>query len=160
MSEELRFYDLGNSASGSWYVIHLLAANGEISALKGVLKTFSKRFVCPKCRFHIRDYLKTFPFDERKPFEWTVTFHNAVNVRLGKPTLTDEERNDLLAELTEKADEDELKILQGGECEGCTTKPSSSSLKETFDKTRVRRSASFPQEKKESWPINLQVTYI
>jgi hypothetical protein len=166
---DLRFYDLGNCASGSWYVIHLLAANGETEALKTVLKTFSKRFVCPKCRFHIRDYLKSNPLPSvpttSRAFEWTVDFHNAVNVRLGKATLTDEERDDLFLELTSKADDDEKKVMQGGDCEGCSGVGSGSltSLRETIEKTRVRRSSSFPPSltqtnHRQQWP-SINVSY-
>lgn len=163
-SSDLRFYDLGNAASGSWYVIHLLAANGEVSALKSVLKTFSLRFVCPKCRFHIRSHLKSNPLDEKRPFEWTVAFHNAVNLRLGKATLTDDERNDLFLELTQKADDDEKNVLAGGDCEGCGkvgAKPQDDadahpfSIKETVEKTKITRKPS-PGAKifqTERWPI-------
>lgn len=172
-TEDLRFYDLGNSASGSWYVLHLLAANGEHEALKVVLNTFSKRFVCPKCRFHIRDYLKSNPFPttfakqktslNKTIFNWTVDFHNAVNIRLGKPTLTEEERGDLYDELTTKADEDEKKVMDGGDCEGCGHVTGSSKdalLKETIERTKTRRSASFPPPQPQKQWVYPNISYL
>lgn len=48
-------------------------------------------FPCRKCRRHAVKYLDKHPVPHNKEegslFEWSVTFHNAVNVRLKKPEM-------------------------------------------------------------------------
>jgi hypothetical protein len=41
---------------------------------------------CP-CREHFHEYLKENPVDWEDFFLWTVDLHNAVNERIGKPTI-------------------------------------------------------------------------
>lgn len=121
-------------AHGCWYDIHLLAANGERAALEVLLSTYSKRFVCVKCRRHIRDYIAKHPrpsacFDKKEEaerlFKWTTDFHNAVTKRIYEDTKDPARRvlNDagvpvLFRELTVGADEDEARYLSGEECGG------------------------------------------
>lgn len=107
---DFKIYNIDNSATGCWYVIHLLAASGEFDALKSVLKTFERRFVCPKCRSHINLYLKQNELKkEIDPwflFKWTTSFHNAVNIRLKKPIFSEIGELELFRQLTAIADED------------------------------------------------------
>lgn len=51
-------------------------------------------FPCMKCRTHAKEYVKSKPLmpavrslDKLSLFKWTVDFHNAVNLRLGKPMI-------------------------------------------------------------------------
>lgn len=92
-----RFYDIGMVARGCWKVIHTLADSGEYTALCVLLQTFSKRFVCTRCRVHINEYIKKHisslhssvkDGDTRGVLKWTIDFHNCVNARLGKPLFT------------------------------------------------------------------------
>ena len=137
-----RIYNLDNSASGCWYVIHFLAANGERKALKTLLKNFEKRFMCPKCRMHIKKHLEENPIppdtiDPWNLFLWTTHFHNEVNIRLKKPIFSEIGEIELFKQLTTGADRDgedfKLKLLShnnnGGnvdeiDCEGCTSSSS------------------------------------
>ena len=139
---DFRIYNLDNSASGCWYVIHFLAANGERKALKTLLKTFERRFMCPKCRFHIRKHLSENPLPPKESdpwilFLWTTHFHNAVNIRLNKPIFSEIGEIELFKQLTTIADEDgekyeeQLKRGQGEDviqCEGCTSSSSTAPL--------------------------------
>jgi hypothetical protein len=51
-------------------------------------------FACAKCRNHAKEYVRSHPLlpavestDPLSLFKWTVDFHNAVNLRLGKPMI-------------------------------------------------------------------------
>lgn len=52
-------------------------------------------FPCLNCRNHAKDYVRNNPLlpavrdnkDKLSLFKWTVDFHNAVNLRLGKPMI-------------------------------------------------------------------------
>lgn len=58
---------------------------------------------CPSCKSHAHTYLVQHPLDPKtgqEAFEWTVDFHNHVNVQNGKPKLTYEEAEKALIERT------------------------------------------------------------
>lgn len=55
---------------------------------------FVEKIPCPDCQAHTRTYAEANPpplmpavLDENKFFEWGVAFHNAVNIRKGKPVM-------------------------------------------------------------------------
>jgi Erv1 / Alr family len=70
-----------------WAVIHLACLSGAdglqdfVNSLPGILP-------CPDCREHLQENLKQLPFDSKDPFRWSVNLHNAVNKRLGKPSMS------------------------------------------------------------------------
>lgn len=126
MSSSFKYYNLKNSSLHSWYVIHLLAANGRRTELMGVLEVFGERFVCPKCREHIKRAItspnSSFPPEScsvRELFEWSVWLHNQVSKYLGKPQLSKIGAEALFHELTDGADEDGRIYKESGECDGC-----------------------------------------
>ena len=73
---------------GSWYLIHLTAANAktdkQIEAVHELLKMISNHFFCLRCRDHFKSNMDKFPpplvnkYNEL--FIWTVEMHNRVNV--------------------------------------------------------------------------------
>lgn len=87
-----------------WKELHLRALNFEGNNDIEFLKNFSKKI--PRftkgcaCNEHWKNLVKQHPpvFGE-KYFEWTVTQHNEVNKRLGKPTYTVEEARKLYTDL-------------------------------------------------------------
>lgn len=131
-----RLFSLKEVSHGCWYDLHLLAANGERGALEALLATFSRRFICVKCRLHIRAYVAEHPRPKAcerarpkesafKLFKWTVDFHNSVTKRIyeethspTRATLNDVGALALFHELTDRADEDEIRHAAGGECDG------------------------------------------
>ena len=56
------------------------------------LHSITNVFPCPKCKETYKEYLlKLNNIDTRSPmslFYWSVDLHNAVNTKLGKPTMT------------------------------------------------------------------------
>lgn len=131
-----RFFTLRNSASGTWYVLHLLAAQNQRAALVGVLRTLALTFCCVKCRLHLREYLLHFPVPIPNPdarqidkawdlFRWTCELHNTVTGRVAEETHTvryqlgEEGQHALFRELTTQAEEDEIRYEKTGACEGC-----------------------------------------
>lgn len=173
-----RIYNLDNSASGCWYVIHFLAANGERKALKILLKNFEKRFMCPKCRMHIKNHLENNPIpaegvDPWVLFLWTTNFHNAVNMRLKKPLFSEIGEIELFKQLTTGADEDGEEYMsklmnstevdaENVDCEGCTSKSkkieelNSTAVSRTEDVTDQRKENDFLLKRlsRQEWPIS------
>lgn len=133
-------FHLKEIAHGCWYDMHLFAANGKRAALEEQLEVYSQRFVCVKCRLHIRDYVakhpRPAPLDESALnrhardamalFRWTTEFHNSVTIRIYEET-RDPARGRVLSEtgvagifreLTIGADEDEANYNLKSECGG------------------------------------------
>lgn len=52
------------------------------------LNAFIETIGCPACRSFAAGYISDKPPTFPAYFDWTVIFHNAVNVKLGKPTMT------------------------------------------------------------------------
>jgi len=83
-----------------WILLHLKAKNASTLEAKNSciddIHLLSVEFPCGNCRNHIQEYLKSHPFDKYMNlknekgedvgmFKWFWEFHNAVNVRIGKP---------------------------------------------------------------------------
>ena len=79
----------------AWKTLHSIAAHSdaqnEISSFKLYAHSLADSLPCNTCRQHMKEYLKSHPIPDKNCFEWTVTFHNNVNKRLGKPELNIEE---------------------------------------------------------------------
>lgn len=76
-----------------WFEIHTFAASASKGADRVVFEEWitnlSKRFFCTRCRKHFQKYIKNNPPEHAAdPFEWTWKFHNDVNRRIGKPTIS------------------------------------------------------------------------
>lgn len=80
---------------GVWFTLHLLAMNSTNHNETIKQMTFILNHLpCETCKQHALQFLKSYPpkdyIDVKTTnglFFWTVKFHNAVNYRLGKPTL-------------------------------------------------------------------------
>ena len=127
-----KFYSFENGApQGTWYVVHLLAANGERTALLALMAVLAKRFVCPKCRGHIAKYLTSNPIPDDGTdslFAWSMDFHNAVSKRLtsyghAHEVFGVEKTAELFRQLTTGADDDGVKYATTGDCDGCGRPP-------------------------------------
>ena len=84
---------------GMWYLIHKRAQRAATEEKKREFVTFIKEvrddMHCQLCRTHMTEYLLMNPLEpfwnitylgvEVGLFKWTWNFHNAVNIRLGKP---------------------------------------------------------------------------
>lgn len=87
-----------------WAVIHMVSQkydvldpafphqNAEREQLKGFYGALAAMLLCPGCAMHCRLYMSQHPppleeanKDNRAMWKWSVDFHNAVNVRTGKP---------------------------------------------------------------------------
>lgn len=120
--EEFRHYALREVQAGVWYVIHLLAADGQHEALRALVATMARRFTCPKCAKHIADYTaaKPVPHDRGDAlFAWSVDYHNSVRKMTRKPTLNAEGSESLRRELTTLADAEHAAFREGRPCVGC-----------------------------------------
>jgi hypothetical protein len=95
-----------NIGPGTWNVIHTLSFHArtkeEQQAFIKTMKTICKHFPCKVCRGHCKTYIKEHPMEpfinaklanneKIGLFLWSWRFHNAVNVRLEKPTVSWEE---------------------------------------------------------------------
>jgi len=85
---------------GTWTLFHCMSATypkDPSDADKRVYARFfldmSKVLPCAHCREHSRDFLKKNPIrnvlSNRSSFQlWVIDFHNSVNEKLGKPTVS------------------------------------------------------------------------
>jgi hypothetical protein len=88
---------------GTWNVIHMLAFQAKTKPKQDAfiitMKTICNHFPCEVCRKHAKSYLKQNPIEEYKNvsyqnikgvgmFVWTWKFHNAVNYRIGKNSMS------------------------------------------------------------------------
>jgi FAD-linked sulfhydryl oxidase len=80
--------DLDPKSWGShmWATIHVLALQADKSNFINFIHSIENLLPCKKCRDHFKEYLKKNPIKSStlSPFAWTVEFHNAVNLRIGK----------------------------------------------------------------------------
>jgi hypothetical protein len=75
-----------------WAEIHSTAAKSSPAQFRKYLGTLPSRIPCEDCRYHFRSYIFTNPLlDFEDPMIWSIDFHNAVNLRLGKKVLTYQE---------------------------------------------------------------------
>lgn len=82
-----------------WTVLHAVGARAgrnskalkidEAREIKWLLDHLETIVPCPECKQHIVSYRKSvpYPINTYDTGEWISKFHNAVNVRLGKPEL-------------------------------------------------------------------------
>jgi hypothetical protein len=76
-----------------WDLIHSKAANANTPELKIEYYAWLRRIIstmhCPMCRIHATQYIQNYPPENvPDPFYWSWEFHNNVNSRLGKPTVS------------------------------------------------------------------------
>lgn len=85
---------------GIWFMLHLQAAHAttpqEKQCFLTTVKTLADHFPCHDCRKHFNDYLRSNPPEnylnkDKGLFLWTWEFHDAVNKRLGKQSMTFDE---------------------------------------------------------------------
>ena len=86
-----------------WMTIHVVALGysekptyAEKRSAKEFFESLRNLLPCPVCREHYAEHLKVVPItpslDSRQDlFKWTVDLHNSVNVKLGKPTISQTE---------------------------------------------------------------------
>ncbi len=86
-----------------WMTIHIVALGysenpsySEKKAAKEFFESLQHLLPCPTCREHYIENLKERPItpfldNRRDLFKWTVELHNAVNKKLGKPEVTEQE---------------------------------------------------------------------
>lgn len=82
--------------AGYWMCIHILAFNCKVKDRETCIlsiKQLCYQFPCEKCREHAKEYIKHHPIEDSKKedlglFVWTWKFHNAVNFRIGKHSMS------------------------------------------------------------------------
>lgn len=72
-----------------WATMHVLALN-ESKNFGAFLDSLELLLPCKKCQMHFQEYKTKNPLTGNN-FEWTVNFHNAVNIKLGRSTMTVED---------------------------------------------------------------------
>lgn len=94
--------DPNSFGPGAWLVIHTLAYKATTrekkKSFEGDMKAICKGLKCNTCNKHCNAYIKKHPIkdywnvkndkgEDIGMFKWSWAFHNAVNVRLGKPVM-------------------------------------------------------------------------
>lgn len=86
-----------------WLTIHIVALGysetpsyAQKRAAKEFYEGLQHLIPCPTCREHYAEHLQKHPLapsldNRRDLFTWTVNVHNAVNKKLGKPTVTEDQ---------------------------------------------------------------------
>ena len=74
---------------GAFHIACLAAVDKE--ALKTFIETYQMVLPCFWCRLHFSQVLAENPIPDTDQFRWSVTVHNIVNEKLGKPVMTYEE---------------------------------------------------------------------
>jgi hypothetical protein len=105
---DTRYFNLHNVCFGAWYLIHAVAAMGQYYTLLDIFNVFRHRFVCPKCRLHISEFMTSrdngFPpsssLTKLELFAWSVNFHNLVNIRLKKGIFSSSQAAKLWIDIT------------------------------------------------------------
>jgi hypothetical protein len=97
-----------------WATFHLVSmaypetpTYAEKRAAKEFFNSMVHLLPCPVCRDHFREILTAMPvdswLDDRKSLvEWVWTLHNRVNLRLGKPEITQAEFMERYKEMAER----------------------------------------------------------
>jgi len=79
----------------TWKTIHSIAYESDRLKLyekfSNLIYELCYILPCETCRNHMQTYLKDHPIPNSNVFEWSVEFHNQVNIRLGKPVLDPKE---------------------------------------------------------------------
>lgn len=107
---------------GTWHVIHALAyaakTKNEQQQFVKTMHTICETFPCENCKEHCKEYIKNNPmnklidveFDTGEKlglFMWTWKFHNAVNQRIGKNTMSWSDAYSLYSGVNKKSSCDE-----------------------------------------------------
>ena len=78
---------------GTWRSIHSMAlsceTNEDVRIFDKFIRSIARKLRCEKCAIHFLQYIDSHPIIGLSPgeiFIWTITAHNSVNSRLGKPT--------------------------------------------------------------------------
>lgn len=82
-------YSPEDTGKGVWFTIHMLAYQRK-PYFPDYIRDLVDNFFCQNCQLHFQNYLFSHPVP-RNPlawFRWSVDFHNAVNIRLAKPTIS------------------------------------------------------------------------
>ncbi len=77
-----------------WAELHLWAQRADLPSASGWLANFARRIPCGECRHHWSSFSRLTPPDctsHSTLFAWTVSAHNAVSRRLGKPEMSIED---------------------------------------------------------------------
>ena len=74
---------------GAFHIACLAAVDKE--SLKTFIETYQMVLPCFWCRLHFSQVLAENPIPDTDQFRWSVTVHNIVNEKLGKPVMTYEE---------------------------------------------------------------------
>jgi hypothetical protein len=77
----------------AWTFLHLSALHADRSGgrkeWKSLMGSFVMNLPCNECKKHAQAYWSSYEYQEdSSAFEWTLAFHNKVNVRLGKKELS------------------------------------------------------------------------
>ena len=94
----------------TWKVIHCLSfksnkniKTNELNDLKNIISQIMANLPCPYCASHAISYLSSTNFKSIKNINDLITylfnFHNNVNMRLNKPTITLDEHNKIYTEM-------------------------------------------------------------
>jgi hypothetical protein len=88
-----------DTGKGEWRDIHLMAALRKPYFIDW-MQTLAIHHHCPICRSHIQKYLKDNPIPSSPYlwFDWSVDFHNVVNLRTGKVAMLREDAHALFAQ--------------------------------------------------------------
>lgn len=94
-----------------WFVLHLVSFHYpdppntfDKESFKSFYHSVKEILPCAKCRKHYKTYLSQYPIEPNLDrridlIRWVIQIHNFVNVRLGKPVLTDSEVFNIYANL-------------------------------------------------------------
>lgn len=73
-----------------WGTIHLLCLAG--TATTEFIYAFAEVIPCPRCASHFKELINEVPFpngaEPLELFKWSVSIHNMVNERIGKPIVS------------------------------------------------------------------------
>lgn len=84
---------------GLWFMLHLNAAHAKTDIQKRAfieqVRTLGEFFPCENCKKHFAKYISEHPITDAQYlnqedglFRWTWEFHESVNKRLGKPSVS------------------------------------------------------------------------
>lgn len=73
-----------------WGTLHLLCLAG--TATSEFIYAFAEVIPCPRCAAHFKELINEVPFpngaEPLELFKWSVSIHNMVNERIGKPIVS------------------------------------------------------------------------
>lgn len=81
------YFTPDNSGRGTWWTLHMTAAKKK-HYFPELMRDIRDNFFCPEvCKPHIEEYMRKHPIPSHPDrwFDWSIDFHNDVNLRTGKP---------------------------------------------------------------------------